>query len=180
MRNEVQRLNEFTRAAPEAIRQNAPLIDFLTDKGFFRAPECRKGTEGGLYEESAAACSIIRRMTDGLGLEWQRPDSPFIVGMFHALWKIDRWAEIIDEHGVAFFGEEDLKGRKSHYEKAAGIIGGKGGKSVMLLSRFFTLTEEEIYCLRYYADPPAFALRAYPNIAYLHAAALLAGKGRDK
>lgn len=63
------------------------------------------------------------------------------------------------------------------------LLKGHGEKSVMLLSQFYTLTEEEICCIRYHMG--AFtpkeewndytgAIHAYPNVLWTHHADMLA------
>ena len=44
MKTEVQRLNEFQREAPELIRGNLSLMDFLTDNGYFKPPQAQNIT----------------------------------------------------------------------------------------------------------------------------------------
>lgn len=58
-----------------------------------------------------------------------------------------------------------------------------GDKSVMLLSQFYTLTDEEIMCIRYhmgaFTDKSEWndytrAVRQYPNVLWTHQADMLA------
>lgn len=153
METVVQRLNRFNKMAPSMIRQNTPLIDWLTDAGFFSAPADKKayGYEGGLFDYSVRAVEILSQFTSGMDLGWDRPESPFIIGMFHALHKMDELKEVVDKPGKTMFGEDFERGRESHYERnRKTLLSGAGDKSIMLLAQFMTLTPEEVFCIRYY------------------------------
>ena len=65
------------------------------------------------------------------------------------------------------------------------MLSGHGDKSVMLLSQFYSLTDEEILCIRYhmgaFTDKKewAFYTRAvqqYKNVLYTHTADMLASQ----
>jgi hypothetical protein len=153
MQTVVQRLNQFNKAAPPLIRENVPLVDWLTEAGFFSAPLNKKSYayEGGLFDYAVKTADFLERFTAGLGLEWERPESPFIIGMFHALHCMDEWEEVVDRQGKTFFGEDFERGKESHYERNKHVLlSGAGEKSVMLLSMFLILSEEEMFCIRYY------------------------------
>lgn len=185
---EVQRLNEFLKEAPELIRENKPLIDFLTNSGFFKAPASTKyhgNYPGGLYDHSYRVYEQLMWLCGGLDIEWKRPESVFIVGLFHDLCKIDQYEEIIDKPGKTMFGETEPQGMEVHYEYNKDLLlSGHGAKSVMILSTFLQLTEEEMLCIRYHMgayekdDWVGFdlAIRKYPNVLFTHTADMLASK----
>lgn len=63
------------------------------------------------------------------------------------------------------------------------LLKGHGDKSVMLLSQFYTLTEEEVMCIRYhmgaFTDKSEWndytrAVHIYPNVLWTHQADMLA------
>ena len=63
------------------------------------------------------------------------------------------------------------------------LLKGHGDKSVMLLSQFYTLTDEEIMCIRYhmgaFTDKSEWndytrAVSQYPNVLWTHQADMLA------
>lgn len=185
---ELQRLNDFLAEAPEMIRTNKPLIDFLTVRGFFRAPASTKyhgAFPGGLYEHSLKVYEQLIRLTDGLGLTWQRNESRFIIGFFHDLCKIDQYREVVDDPGKVLFGAVEPEGRVVHYEYNDGLLlTGHGSKSVLLLSQFMALTEEEMLCIRYHMGAYEkddwtgydLAIKKYPNVLITHTADMFASK----
>lgn len=145
--------------------------DWLIANGFMTAPASTKyhgAFRSGLYEHSCNVTRELLRLTDRLDLEWQRPESPWIVGMFHDLCKIDAYRS--DEFGWTY--NEDV------------VIKGHGDKSVMLLSQFMQLTEEEILCILYHMGAYEtdnwqqfdLAIKKYPNVLYTHTADMLASK----
>lgn len=149
---------------------------YLINNGFFTAPASTKyhgSYEGGLFDHSFLVMKSLADMTEKNGLDWQRPESPYIVGMFHDLCKIDNYIEIIDPTDKS----------KSYKYNDTPMIKGHGDKSIMLLSQFLTLTEEEILCIRYHMG--AFvekeewrdytrAVNKYENVLWTHHADMLA------
>ena len=82
-------------------------------------------------------------------------------------------------------GTGEVKGEEAHFEHSNDyILKGHGDKSIMLLSQFMTLTEEEILCIRYHMgaynrdDWEGFdkAIRKYPNVLFTHTADMYASK----
>ena len=121
---------------------------WLMENGFFTAPASTKyhgAYEGGLFDHSYQVAQVLWDMTDRLNLKWKREESPYIIGLFHDLCKIDSYLTVEDEPGEIMMGTETVKGREVHFEYNPNcILKGHGEKSVMLLSQFMTLTEEEI------------------------------------
>lgn len=163
-------------------------LNYLDECGFFTAPASTKyhgAYEGGLYDHSKAVFERICLLTVNNKLDWQRKESPFIVGMFHDLCKCDQYVEV---PGVAMdIGNGNVLTAQggSHYEHNKNILlKGHGAKSVMLLSQFITLTEEEILCIRYHMGAYETeewnefdrAIRAYETVLYSHTADMLASK----
>ncbi len=158
--------------------------DWLIENGFKTAPASTKyhgAYEGGLYEHSCEVTRDLVYMTEKLGLKWQREESPWIVGMFHDLCKIDAYVSSNPEH----FGNCIVHPSVIEYEYNEDILlKGHGEKSVMLLSQFMTLTEEEIMCIRYHMgayetkDWKQFdlAIKKYPNVLFTHTADMSASK----
>lgn len=163
-------------------------LDWLISNGFFTAPTSTKyhgNYEGGLFDHSLSVARHLVGLTESCGLKWQMERSPYIVGMFHDLCKIDQYRSIIkpvehfDNDGVATFYNEYV-GFEYNLDT---LLKGHGDKSVMLLSQFYTLTEEEICCIRYHMG--AFtpkeewndytgAIHSYPNVLWTHHADMLA------
>ena len=159
------------------------MLDWLVNKGFFKAPASTKyhGThEGGLYQHSASVMKFLVQLTKDNDLHWQNERSPYIVGMFHDLCKIDQYRNT--SYGLTLDGQPIHNPCEWEYNPHT-LLKGHGEKSVMLLSQFYTLTEEEILCVRYHMG--AFtpkeewndytgAIHAYPNVLWTHQADMLA------
>ena len=91
--------------------------------------------------------------------------------MFHDLCKIDQYRSFMNGESVGWEYNPDT------------TFKGHGDKSIILLSQFMTLTEEEIMCIRYHMG--AFvekeewrdytgAVHRYANVLWTHQADMLA------
>lgn len=164
---------------------------WLMDNGYFTAPASTKyhGVyEGGLFDHSLAVTKRLVELTVNNKLEWSRKESPFIIGMFHDLCKCDQYklvegTEIPLGNGTSFSSVDG-----SHYEYNTNtLLKGHGSKSVMLLSQFITLTEEEMLCIRYHMGAYEkeewqeydAAIRKYVNVLWVNTADMLASKVDD-
>lgn len=159
------------------------LMDYLWDNGFFTAPASTKyhgNYEGGLLEHSSAVAKFLVQLTEDNHLTWKNPRSPYIVGMFHDLCKIDQYRHPASDLVVDGMLLPDPS--KWEYNPDT-LLKGHGDKSVILLSQFYTLTEEEIMCIRYhmgaFTDKSEWndytrAVRNYPNVLWTHQADMLA------
>lgn len=147
------------------------LENYLKDGGFLTAPASTKyhgNYEGGLFDHSVAVTDTLVQLTENNNLKWQRKESPRIIGIFHDLCKIDQYL-LVD-------------GQYIYNDNLA--LKGHGDKSVIYLSRFMTLTEEEILCIRYHMGPYQtedwqgydLAIRKYPNVLWTHHADMIASK----
>lgn len=159
------------------------MLDWLVSKGFFTDPASIKyhgAHEGGLFQHSAAVMKALVGLTESCHLDWQNERSPYIVGMFHDLCKIDQYRNT--SYGLTLDGQPLHNPCEWEYNPHT-LLKGHGEKSVMLLSQFYTLTEEEILCIRYHMG--AFtpkeewndytgAIHAYPNVLWTHQADMLA------
>ena len=168
MRTQEQRIDLFIKMAGGIISQE--IFDDLCDRGFFTAPASTKfhgSYEGGLFDHSYLVAQHLADLTEQCGLQWERPRSPVLVGLFHDLCKIDLYNKVED-----------------HYEyNTDTLLKGHGDKSVMMLSHYFQLTEEEIMCIRYhmgaFCDKEEWgdytrAVRKYTNVLFTHTADMLA------
>lgn len=152
----------------------------LIELEFFHAPASTKhhgAYKGGLFDHSLAVAEELVKLTENLRLKWERPESPYIVGMFHDLCKCD--AYILNEEKDAYEYNPDI------------IIPGHGDKSVIILQGILqgeALTEEEIACIRwnmgaYERDTRMWeyygrAIEKYPNVLYTHTADMIASRIR--
>jgi len=154
-------------------------LKWLAENGFFTAPASTKyhgNYEGGLFDHSFMMMNLLVELSAANGLKWKRPASPFLVGMFHDLCKIDQYR--IDNSTPYTVGEP------TRYEYNHNTMyKGHGDKSIILLSQFTTLTDEETACIRYHMG--AFtekeewrdytrAVHAFPNVLWTHQADMLA------
>lgn len=147
---------------------------YLLAEGFFRSPASTKyhgAYEGGLFDHSFAVMNFLVELSAKNGLRWKRAESPFIVGMFHDLCKIDQYRPIMDGESVGWEYNPDT------------TFKGHGDKSIILLSQYMTLTEEEVLCIRYHMG--AFvekdewrdytgAVHKYATVLWTHHADMLA------
>lgn len=152
---------------PEKLRE---LSYELNKLGFFDAPASaghHGNHAGGLFEHSEQVTKSLVSLTNNLGLEWQRPESPYIVGMFHDLCKCDNYQEGLD-------GWE--------YSKET-LLQGHGEKSIMIAASLLVLTPEEVACIRFhmgsFTDKSEWgnytrAIHKYPNVLYTHMADMVA------
>ena len=153
--------------------------DWLLDHGFFDAPASAThhgNYEGGLFDHSLTVAFELARYTSCMNIRWQRPESPFIVGMFHDLCKIDEYKR--NDPKVILTGDDVW------IKSDDCILKGHGDKSVMLLSRFITLTEEEIFCIRFHMgayqtedwNSYGKAIEKYQTVLFTHTADMYASR----
>ena len=68
------------------------LIAWLEEKEYFTAPASKNhhgAREGGLIEHSLQVAYELERITVKMGLRWERPESPEIIGLLHDVCKMD-------------------------------------------------------------------------------------------
>lgn len=159
------------------------MMEYLMAYGFFTAPASTKyhgNYEGGLLEHSYMVTKYLLTLTQDNHLIWRKARSPFIVGMFHDLCKIDQYRHPASR--LIADGVPVMDSFKWEYNPDT-LLKGHGDKSVMLLSQFYTLTEEEIMCIRYHMGAytekeewPYYgrAVEQYPNVLWTHQADMLA------
>lgn len=171
------RVGEFIHIMAEALGKETArvLAGKLGPMGFFDAPASTKyhsAHPGGLYDHSLAVTGALLDLTHDLGLEWSRPESPYIIGMLHGLCKCDQY-EQNEDGGFSWRPEQ--------------VLCGHGDKSVILAQQLLPLTEEEIMCIRWhmgaYCDKADWgylgaAIEKYPNVLYTHTADMIASRIR--
>ena len=192
-----ERVNDFFRLAKEnKVEISDEFGKWLTNKGFFDAPASTKyhgNYAGGLYAHSRTVYDRLILLTERNNLMWVRPQSPFIIGMFHDLCKCDQYLPIIENEYEHVPGKLFLSSKITGYEYNKNtLLNGHGTKSVMLLSQFITLTEEEMLCIRFHMGAygneteqkdewATFdkAIHEYQNVLWTHTADMLASKVDD-
>ena len=148
---------------------------YLLANGFFRSPASTKyhgAYLGGLFDHSLQTAKNLVALTEKLGLKWERPESPYIVGMFHDLCKCDNY--LYSPLSATIVHNPDI------------IIPGHGDKSVIFLSQYVYLTNEEISCIRWHmgafeTDTKMWhhygkAIEKYPNVLFTHTADMMASR----
>lgn len=173
-------MNDFTKQ--DKIKMFSLLMDnyiskefkeWLVDNRFFDVPASinhHGAYTGALFDHSYMVTKTLLSFTKRLDLKWEKERSPYIIGMFHDLCKIDNYIQASDGQWV-YNNEITLTGH--------------GDKSVILLQKHIQLTDEELYCIRwhmgafddeknwnYYGE----AIEKYPNVLYTHTADMVAAR----
>lgn len=151
------------------------IIPYLDVMGYFDQPASTRfhgAYEGGLFDHSLEVAKALMDLTDKLNLQWDRPASPLIIGLFHDLCKCDNY--VFDRESNKYISNPDM------------IIPGHGDKSLIMLQQLLPLTDEEIACIRwhmgaYETDTKMWnyygqAIEKYPNVLYTHMADMIASK----
>lgn len=118
---DIQRIDRFMELMSEYVPQEVTLK--LQDMGYFDKPASihhHGQYDGALFDHSYEVTKALVDMTEKLGLNWQLERSPYIVGMFHDLCKLDNYIRTDDEHW--------------EYNNAT-ILPGHGEKSVIIAQR---------------------------------------------
>jgi len=163
------------------------IAERLEELGYFSAPASIRyhgNVTGGLYVHSKVVTLELLNLTERLSLRWSRPESPYIVGMFHDVCKVDNYKREIIREECADSGMMVCKIEGKWVYSNDVILPGHGEKSVILTQNIIgKLTEEEIMCIRWHMG--AFddienwkyysaAVKKYPNVLYTHAADMIA------
>jgi hypothetical protein len=149
-------------------------MEWLKENNFFTAPASvnhHGNYEGGLFDHCYAVAEALKQLTKANRLKWMNPRSPFVVGMFHDLCKIDNYIKIDGQPGF-------------QYNKGF-LVPGHGEKSVIYLAQHMKLTPEEVICIRWHMG--AFdekenwqyyskAVNKYPNVLWTHTADMIASQ----
>jgi hypothetical protein len=190
MLNDNDRQNKFLDAM--RLKDGTPLVtaemvDWLINQGFFMKPAAIKyhgNYTGGLFDHSLAVMQNLVEMTEKLNIKWQNPRSPYIVGMFHDLCKLDDYVDENATDTVMMGTGSPISKNPTWTHNPDRILTGHGEKSVMMLSQFMTLTEEEILCIRFHMgaymtdewDSYDKAIRKYESVLWTHTADMYASK----
>lgn len=148
---------------------------WLKARGFFDAPASTRyhgARPGGLFDHSLCVTRQLILLTERNGLKWQRKESPWVVGFFHDLCKVDQYMQIQREDGETAYAFNSNT-----------LLRGHGDKSVMLLAELMPLTEEEVACIRYhmgaFTDRELWndytqAVKRFETVLWTHTADMLA------
>ena len=169
---------------------SAEMMDWLIGQGFFVKPAAIKhhgNHTGGLFEHSFMTAQVLVEMTEKFDIPWTRPESPYIVGMLHDVCKLD---DYIDKNasGIVVMGSGSPISKNPEWTyNPEPLFKGHGDKSVMMLSQVMTLTEEEIFCIRFHMgayvtdewDAYDRAIRKYQSVLFTHTADMYSSKVKD-
>jgi hypothetical protein len=161
--------------------------EWLISQGFFVKPAAishHGNYTGGLFDHSLEVMGCLVEMTKKFDIKWQDERSPYLVGMFHDLCKLD---DYIDENAsdVVVMGTGSPVSNDPQWVKNPScILSGHGDKSVIMLSQFLTLTEEEIFCISFHMGAYETsrwnqfdaAIRKYETVLWTHTADMYASK----
>lgn len=172
--NKEKRIDKYIDFIPVSLSVFSKELDKM---GFFDSPASTKyhgAYKGGLFDHSLCVAQLLVDLTNKLNLKWKRPMSPYVVGMFHDLCKCDNYVKDPTPYSDEWIYNVDS------------ILPGHGDKSVIMLSKYITLTDEEIACIRwhmgaYEKDTTMWnyygkAIEKYPNVLYTHTADMIASK----
>lgn len=151
-------------------------VELIKSESFLTAPASTKyhgNYCGGLFDHSYNVAKVLMQLTDDNTLQWERPESPYIIGFLHDLCKIDNY--ILDD-------SYDYDVKQYTYNKET-LFTGHGEKSVLLACSIEQLTQEEVACIVYHMG--AFtekeewqnytrAIHKYPNVLWTHHADMIA------
>lgn len=168
---EQDRMKQFQNVMNPYVSED--FFQWLIEHRFFTAPASihhHGAYSGALFDHSLAVTKALLSFTERLELKWQLERSPYIVGMFHDLCKLDNYTRTNNEAW--------------EYNNAT-LLPGHGDKSVMMLQQHIQLTDEELYCIRWHMG--AFddkenwnsygrAVTNFPNVLYTHTADMVAAR----
>lgn len=155
------------------------LLEYLEQSGYYTAPASKNhhgNWRGALFEHSFQVAFELQRMTQQLRLDWERRESPMIVGLLHDLCKVDQYNLIEDTfRGVPI---ETVEYNKNQ------LITGHGDKSCIYALQHIELTDEEIVCIRYHmgafieSEKESYtkAVNKFPNVLWTHTADMIASQ----
>lgn len=167
--------SEFMKLDGESI---VPInvVRYLEENDFFKKPAAIKyhgNYTGGLFDHSLAVAETLVKMTKELGIKWKNPRSPYIVGMFHDLCKMDDYINEAPPLDTPIWQYNNDK-----------VLKGHGDKSIMMLSQLMTLSEEEMLCIRFHMGAYETegwneydkAIKKYETVLWTHTADMYASK----
>lgn len=185
MLNDKDRLKMFDDAMGRWV--SSEFKRWLVEQGFFVKPAAishHGNYTGGLFDHSFEVMDVLVDMTKRFDIQWKDEKSPYIVGMFHDLCKLDDYIDENAEDVVVMGTGSPISKNPKWGKNPDRILSGHGDKSVMLLSQFMTLTEEEIFCISFHMGAYEIdrwnsydaAIRKYETVLWTHTADMYASK----
>lgn len=145
----------------------------LYETDFFTAPASTKyhaAYEGGLFDHSMNVLMVLLYFRKIGLVAFQRPESPFIVALFHDTTKLSLY-------------KKDYTGKYIHNEQYLSF-GVHGYDSAHKTERYTMLSDEEWCCIRYHMgayetdcwDDYDRAIKEFPSVLWTHTADMVASK----
>lgn len=173
----------------EATMKLDTLIDYLYEEtDFFYAPASTKyhsAYPGGLSEHSRLLTGVLLQLTNQKRFcyDWQRAESPIIIGLLHDLTKVGCYLkaeDYSDQTPKYKYNEDKLELSKIHGEDSL--------LKAQQLNELTELTEEESACIRWHMgayeidawDDFDQAIHQFPNVLWTHTADMMASKVLEK
>lgn len=178
-----QRISRFLEIiTAECFEGTSIDVNRLIDLGYFDAPASLKHhgkKEGDLFHHSLSVAKNLVQLTERNDLIWQRPASPWIVGLLHDLCKADDYV-VTD---IKELSNHEIKNIYGWNDKS--IYTGHGDKSILMAAPIIQLTVEEVACIRWHMG--AFdekenwnrygaAIEIWPNVLWTHNADMIAAR----
>lgn len=151
------------------------ILRWLNNTDFFEAPASSHyhGVwDGGLAEHSYEVYKMLAKFTEQGLVSWDRPESPFIIGVLHDVCKIDTYEKYLDcENIMRYRYKHPITDNYEH-----------GSKSVKLIEEHgLELTEQEKMCIWYHMGtwtqdidstdlPYTKVVSKYPAVLWTHTA----------
>lgn len=187
--NNTELYNYWKKELPKQIENSegwSELFSYIESRGFTQLPASLShhlSFSGGLLVHSVNVARALINLTDKLGLTWERPESPIIIGLLHDLCKLEFYKA---EANYDPRGGDRLT--FVHNDNPEYDFGGHGMLSLVIAQKFIKLTDEEMNCIRFHMgayeqkDWSKFdaAIRKYPNVLYTHTADMIASKIMEK
>lgn len=166
-------------------RATDDFMDFLDNIGYFECPAAKShhgNYEGGLVAHSVEVAKQLTDLTTKLNLQWNKPESPWVIGLLHDICKTD---DYVYKFYTTYSTADGFVNKKDIEYNDTPIYPGHGIKSVIILGGRFELTEEEKMCIAYhmgsFTDKEEWkyysnAIKMCPNVLYTHMADMIASQ----
>lgn len=161
------------------------IIDFLYDNtDYFYGPSSTRwhaAYPGGGFDHALNVTNCLVKMTRRMGLKWQRPVSPYLVGLLHDVTKCG-----------AYIMKQEMNPNTNEietwyeYNKECNVESEIHGEdSLIKIMKHLHLTDEEQACIRWHMGAyegkeswPDFdaAIKEFPNVLFTHTADMYASK----
>ena len=161
------------------------IIDFLYDNtDYFYGPSSTRWHAtypGGGFDHALNVTKCLVKMTRMMGLKWQRPVSPYLVGLLHDVTKCG--AYIMKQEMNPNTNEIETWYEYNKERNIESVIHGED--SLIKIKKHLCLTDEEQACIRWHMGAyegkeswPDFdaAIKEFPNVLFTHTADMYASK----